>query len=128
MSQDENQTKVLSEKRKTYLANVSNILTNERKEYLNDLYYKRGYVLGRDALFEITKKERDIFAERYRITEPTDKRLNKFPTKRAIGQFLANQELQQLYRGPVLCRWRRTLVLGVLPALSVKGGLTMSRL
>ncbi len=91
--------KELSEKRQEYLANVSNILTDERKEYLNDLYYKKGYTLGRDALFEIVKRERDAFAERYRIVQPTDKRLRKFPTKRAIGQFLANQELQQLYRG-----------------------------
>ena len=91
--------KQVSQTRKEYLANVSNILTPERTAYLNDLYYVKGYVLGRDSLFEIAKKERDNFATQNRITDPTDKRLNKFPTKRAIGEFLGNQELQQLYRG-----------------------------
>eukprot|EP01051_Picozoa_sp_SAG22_P008713 SAG22_NODE_682_length_7924_cov_25.432460_11_plen_204_part_00 len=78
---------------------MADILTEERKQTLDNMYYNKGITLGRDSLFQIVKRVRAMEAEEMDAS-PADPRLEaKYPSRRAIAEYLRNQELQQLYQG-----------------------------
>ena len=66
------------------------MLTDEQMALLEDLYYKEGFKVGRDKLYdELVLKHEKLF----------EKSPEKFPSRRDVMKWLKDQEIHQRYRG-----------------------------
>ena len=66
------------------------MLTNDQETLLEELYYKGGFKVGRDKLYdELVNKHQKLFE-----TSP-----EKFPSRRNVMKWLKDQEIYQRYRG-----------------------------
>ena len=66
------------------------MLTDDQEALLEDLYYKQGFKVGRDKLYdELVTKHEKLF----------EKNPEKFPSRRDVMAWLKDQEIHQRFRG-----------------------------
>jgi hypothetical protein len=72
------------------LIDYSIMLTNDQEKLLEELYYKEGFKVGRDKLYdELVERQQDLF----------EKSPDKFPSRRDVMKWMKSQEIYQRFKG-----------------------------
>ena len=70
------------------------MLTDDQEALVEELYYKEGFKVGRDKLYdELVSRHEKLF----------EKSPEKFLSRRDVMKWLKDQEIHQLFRGANLC-------------------------